>query len=278
MPVVEPVPGVPVRAYAFAATFRLHKLAALFEGADVTIAQDELHATFPGGETAIGFDFGALVFFGAGEALRDSVVRKVAVRAGEKRTPRTEEFLIETAPPLPSGGPAPIEVRFDRVLVPELTWPVRSVVGLVLAQSAAMEYYEDHVSEILEQTDRITQALAESGRMRGRVRDTVRFIGHCIETKNEIVETLALFDKPDVTWESEQLDRLFVRLREMMEIDDRFRALEYRLRTIQDSLVLLVELSRGESTFRLELLVVLLIFLELAVMLWQVATSGGGHG
>lgn len=276
MPAAEPASPtsnvVPVRAYAFAATFRLRELAALFEGAEVSLAMDELHATFSDGSTAIGFDFGVLVFFDGSEALREAMVRKVAAQAGEKRTPRTEELLVELAP----AGAAPIEVRFDRVLVPELTWPVRSVVGLVIAQSAAMEYYEDHVSEILEQTDRITQALSESGRMRGRVRDTVRFIGHCIETKNEVVETLALFDKPDVTWESEQLDRLFTRLREMMEIDDRFRALEYRLRTIQDSLVLLVELSRGESTFRLELLVVLLIFLELAVMLWQVVT--GGHG
>ena len=56
----------------------------------------------------------------------------------------------------------------------------------------------------------------------------------------------------------------------MLEIADRFRALEYRLQTIQDSLVLLVNLSRQESTYRLEVWVVLLILLEVVVMVWQV--------
>jgi uncharacterized Rmd1/YagE family protein len=86
-----------------------------------------------------------------------------------------------------------------------------------------------------------------------------------------VIETLALFDKPEATWEQEALDRLFVRLREMLEIDDRFRALEYRLRVIQENLVLFVDLSRQRSTLYLELLVVLLILIELIVMVGQVA-------
>jgi uncharacterized Rmd1/YagE family protein len=132
-----------------------------------------------------------------------------------------------------------------------------------------MDYYEEDVSAILAQTERITRELGETGGIRGRVSHLVRFIGNCILTKNDVVETLALFDKPEVAWEDEALDRLFTGLRKMLEIDDRFRALEYRLQTIQDSLVLLVDLSRGRSTFRLELMVVLLILLEIVLMAYQ---------
>ena len=67
------------------------------------------------------------------------------------------------------------------------------------------------------------------------------------------------------------VDRL--RLREMLEIDDRFRALEYKLRMIQDNLVLLVDLSRQRHSFFLEMSVMILILIEVIVMLWQMFGS-----
>jgi uncharacterized Rmd1/YagE family protein len=256
---------VPVWACAFANTFRLRELVPLFteRGAEASVQHDELHARMPDGTVVLGFDFGALVFFGGDEPRRADLVARVATAVAEKAAPRTDEFLVEVA-----AGARP-EVRFDRVVVPELSQPVREVVGLLVAQSAAMDYYEEDVGHILAETERITVELGERGSTRGRVRDLTRFIGRCIGTKNDVIETLALFDKPDVTWEDEALDRLFTSLRKMLEIDDRFRALEYRLHTIQDSLVLLVELSRGRATYRLEVMVVLLILFELIIMIWQ---------
>ena len=254
---------VGVRAYAFASTFKLRELLGLFAGGRTRLLQDELRASFDGGGEAICFDFGAMVFFDGDTGQRDRLVAAITTRVKDTLPPRTEDFLVEVRPD------ARPEVQFDRVIVPELTEEVRDVIALLLAQSAAMDYYEDDVGEILVQTERITRDLKLRGRMRGRVRNIVKFIGHCVETRNEVIETLALFDKPDVTWEREALDRLFTQLRRMLEIDDRFRALEFRLQMIQDSLVLLVNLSRGESSYRLEVSVVVLILLELAVMLWQ---------
>ena len=254
---------VGVRAYAFASTFKLRELVGLFPAGSTRLLQDELRATLDGGGEAICFDFGAVVFFDGPADRRDALVAAITARVKDTQRPRTEDFLVEVR-----AGAKP-DVQFDRVILPELTEAARDVIAVLVAQSAAMDYYEDDVGEILVQTERITRDLKTRGRMRGRVRDIVKFIGHCVETRNEVIETLALFDKPDVTWEQEALDRLFVQLRRMLEIDDRFRALEYRLQMIQDSLVLLVDLSRGESNYRLEVSVVVLILLELVLMVWQ---------
>ena len=97
-----------------------------------------------------------------------------------------------------------------------------------------------------------------------------------MRTKNDIVETLALFDKPEATWEDPDLDKLYMKLREELELDDRFRALEAKLRMIQETLVLLVDLSQYRATWRLEMTVVLLILFEVLLMLWQMF-RGGGH-
>ena len=115
-----------------------------------------------------------------------------------------------------------------------------------------------------------------AGRLPGRVGDLVRFIGTCMETKNDIIATLALFDKPDATWDDAELDRLYNALRAELEIDDRFRALESKLRMIQENLVLLVDLSQHRSTWRLEMTVVVLIMFEVLISLWQLA-NGRAH-
>lgn len=262
------MPNVVVRAYAFADTFRLKELAPAFAGAEVTFAKDELIARFADGTVAIAYDFGAVVFFD-GEAARDACVKAIAAQLTEEpHPPLTEEMVIEVRP-------GATEVRFDRVVVAELTPSVMGVIGLLLAQSAAMDYYDEDVEEILSRSGRITRDLATRGRMRGRVRELIRFIGSCIQTKNGVIETLALFDKPDVTWEVETIDKLYVRLRETLELEDRFRALEYKLRMIQENLVLLVDLSRQRHTFWLEFGVLSLILFEVVVMVVQLLQGRG---
>lgn len=269
---------IAVRAYAFANTFRLRELQPHFAGARLDHGKDELTATWPDGGVAIAFDFGAVVFFAVPDVVRERVVRELRTRTREAQPPHTEDYLVEVQPEpraveLRFAEPRFAEIKFDRVVVPELSPSVRHIIALLLAQSAAMDYYEADVGEILAQTERITRELGRGGvfggLFGGRVGDVERFIGHCIQTKNEVVETLALFDKPAEAWEDEALDRLFTRLRRMFELDDRFRALEYRLRTIQDSLVLLVDLARGRGSYRLEVLIVLLIVFEVALMLFQ---------
>jgi len=168
-------------------------------------------------------------------------------------------------------------VRFDRVILPTLDVAAVEIVAEVMAQSVAMDYYADDVAEIEAETDKIALKLRSEGRIPGRVRPTLQFIGLCIATRNDVISTLALFDKPDATWENEQLDRLWVNLRKMLELDDRYRALDAKLRMFQDNLVLLVDLARQRHTFALELAVVVLIAMEMAIMMWQLLTSSG-HG
>ena len=262
---------VVVRAYAFAATFRLRELIPCFPGAEVELVVDELHVRYPDGTLALVYDFGALVVFG-GEGRREEIAQAVGQRDGGASKPFTEDFLVVVDPEAPPGG----EVRFDRVVVRELSPGVQVVVALLVAQSAAMDYYGDDVASVLDRTGAITRDLQIHGRFRGRIKEITRFIGTCIQTRNAVIETLALFDKPDITWEVEHLDKLYVRLREVLEIEDRFRNLEYRLRMIQDNLVLLVDLSRQRQTIYLEVVVVLLILFEALIMLWQIL-RGSGH-
>lgn len=266
---------LPVHAYAFATTFRLKDLTAVLPDAEVELDKDCLVLRVRGGASparlVVLFDFGALVTIGIQGTERERLIRAVSARlAPEPHPPLTEDFLLEVRP---DGR---LEVQFDRVVLPEASIPALKVISLLLAQSVAMDYYEEDVQEILTRSDAITRSLQGEGRLPGRVGDLVKFIGSCIATKNGIIATLALFDKPDSAWEVQSLDRLYNSLRLELELDDRFRALEAKLRMIQENLVLLVDLSQHRSTWRLEVTVVLLILFEVILTLWQMF-RGSAH-
>jgi uncharacterized Rmd1/YagE family protein len=264
---------VPVHAFGFASTFKLRDLEPVFaEVAQVLQARpskDELYASFGESSWAIAYDFGAVVFIGVDPTAQQRVVGNIAKKlSGEKHAPMTEDFLIDT------GGQG-YEVRFDRVMVPKLTIEVADIVGLVLAQSVAMDYYGRDVDEIEAVTDQIAGVLREKGKLHRSVRDLSQFIGLCIATRNDIISTLALFDKPDATWENEQLDRLWNGLYRMLELDDRYRTLEAKLRMFQDNVVVLVDLARQRHTLALEFTVAILILLEMLIMIWQILSTTG---
>ena len=255
-------------AYAFATTFRLKDLQpALADSTECELDKDCLVARFPSPgplRLAVLFDFGSVVLIGMNAAEREQVIRTISSRLGpEPHPPLTEDFLVELLPG------SKLEVKFDRVVMSEASVPALKVMSLLLAQSVAMDYYEEDVQEIVKRTDVITRNLQTAGRIPGRVDDLVKFIGSCIATRNGVISTLALFDKPDATWEHQHLDRLYNSLRLELELDDRFRALEAKLRMIQENVVLLVDLVQHRSTWRLELVVVVLILLEVLLSLWQ---------
>ncbi|MFO0574129.1 MAG: RMD1 family protein [Polyangia bacterium] len=274
-------------AYAFAATFRLKEIASALTGATVAIDKDCLVASWPpraatdgdkegaalGLHLAILFDFGGLVLIGLSPSERERVLGQLVARlAPEPHAPHTEDLYIEVRPG------SRVEAQFDRVVLSEATLPALKVISLLLAQSVAMDYYDEDVQEIIKRTDAITKSLQAEGRLPGRVNDLVRFIGSCIATKNDVIATMSLFDKPDSTWEDQQIDQLYNGLRQELEIDDRFRALEAKLRMIQENMELLVDLSNARSTWRLELTVVVLILFEVMLSLWQMFNrTGGGH-
>lgn len=203
-------------------------------------------------------DFGALVFFNADEAARQRLIDRLIKLAGpQPREPLVEDFTVVVAPGEQSRA------GFDRLVVGELTLPTVELVGLVVGQSAAIEYYEDDVDRILARLDVLADEVAEDGGFRGSVRTLNKFIGEGLRLRNRVIFTLALLDSPVSTWDDEVLDRLHRELRSSFGIEDRYRALDHKLAMIRDSLQIIGDLTRHKRSMLLEAGVAVLIALEI---------------
>jgi uncharacterized Rmd1/YagE family protein len=92
-----------------------------------------------------------------------------------------------------------------------------------------------------------------------------RFIGEAVATRAEVFTVLSLLDKPDETWDDAAMDRIYAELRSEFDLADRYAALELKLRSVQESLELVLDVARDRRLVLLEVAIVLLIMLELVL-------------
>ena len=160
------------------------------------------------------------------------------------------------------------EVGFNKAVIPSLSYQKARLISMVVAESAALEYFELIVDDLLERTHEISDTLRTQGKLLKETKQLIKFIGFCLTTKQEIIANLYVVDAPDEVWEDQVLDKLYNDLKRMFEIETRYRVLEYKLKLIQESVEIIVDLSKGAREQMLEVTIIILIAIELVVALF----------
>ena len=210
------------------------------------------------------YPFGVVVFFDVPKLAREAELSLLS-RARPGLTPALvdEEFSARVdanAVPAVADGVLTLD---------QMTLQRASVIALIVAQSAAMEYYERIVEEMFHRTDRLVERLEERGTVAFSTRPLHRFIGSAVGTRLEVLSVLHLLDKPDEAWDDPGIDRIYDRLRAEFDLVDRHEALEMKLRSMQESLELVLDAARDRRLVLLESAIVVLIVFEILLSIFR---------
>jgi required for meiotic nuclear division protein 1 len=225
----------------------------------------ELHARTGDGWMSI-FPFGAVTFR---DVAREDMERALATL--RQLCPKLSKPVIEEDFVVAEGGPLRSSVDAGRLVIDRVTEARGDLVALVVAQSAAMEYYEKIVDEMFTHTARLVGRLERTGGVTYRLSSLHRFIGSALGTRSEVLSVLHLLDKPDATWDDPEMDRIYDELRAEFDLLDRYHALEAKLRSVQESLELVLDVVRDRRLFVLEAAIVVLILFEIVLSLVRAA-------
>jgi required for meiotic nuclear division protein 1 len=247
-------------AVAFVENLPIRQIASAFPGARVTV--HHIHQTLqPEGGLYI-FPFGAVVTHDLSSERRDAELARLhRARPGLTAQVVREDYSVLEDPECETG------IHDGMLQVDRLTPARAGVVALTVAQSAAMEYYERIVEQLFARAGKLVDRLEGKGTVSMRTRMLHRFIGEAISTRTEVLAVLHLLDKPDETWEDPAMDRIYDDLRKEFDLGDRFAALELKLRSVQESLELLLDVARDRRMVLLEAAIAVLIVVELLVSL-----------
>jgi uncharacterized Rmd1/YagE family protein len=219
------------------------------------------YAAAAGGQVFI-HCFGAVVFLDLGQAGREGELlrlRRTAVAKSDQVI--SEEFTVR------EGESSRPDVRGGVLVVDRLTDERASMVALTVAQSAAMEYYEGIVDQMVADTNRFAETLERAGNISIYTRKLHRFIGAAIGTRSEVLTVLHLLDKPDVVWDDPGAERIYEELRSEFDLVDRYQSLELKLKSVQDALSLVTDVARDRRLVLLEVAIVVLILFEIILSL-----------
>ena len=146
---------------------------------------------------------------------------------------------------------------------------VEKTIAYALAQSVALERIEKRVDEC---SDRLSKAVEKFKKwtLWMRTKPIVTSILEVIKIRQEVYSNIMLLDKPEFTWEDEEIEELYEELREVFDLDDRLAALDRELDSIFQSADILSSLVSTGRENLLELLIVLLILMEIIMYVYEI--------
>lgn len=131
-----------------------------------------------------------------------------------------------------------------------------------LSQTVALDYYGSIGDKLLVSIKKFSKELEEKGKLSISKKEMMKFIGKSLNIKNNIIDTLYIFDSPDITWNNNQAAEVHDFLIHLLDIKSRFKETEYLTQTIGDNLDVYKELSAHKESSTLEIVVVILIIIE----------------
>lgn len=201
--------------------------------------------------------FGVIILWNMDEASRRQILSELLpyIRAQRTAYPYTETieiFIGETDRVTPKG-----------VYVHELDVERIKIISYAIAQSVALERYEEDIERNLSDAESVITNLKTAGRFMLKERELLKQVGRALAVKQTAISHLSLFDKPEEVWESPELEKLYTLLSAEFDLSPRFNVLDKKIEFLSEASRMLMEILAERKSALLELIIIILIAIGL---------------
>lgn len=211
---------------------------------------------------AVVFRFGVVVFVDLNETERQELIERLRPRISSPITLTACEDLDVTL------GDADQLDKEGRLVLRDASPERLQVVASALAKSAVLAYYELALSQVFDRIESLADKL-RAGLYTVRDRELLREIGDVLLAQTKMVGRVEATEKPEITWDNPEFDRLYERLAVEYELRDRDKALTRKLDVVSDTAHTHLELLYNRRTLRVEWYIVILIVFEIVLTLYE---------
>ncbi len=211
------------------------------------------------------FRYGVAVFVGASAQAEQAMLERLRPAIIEP----VDQFEIEAARVQVAPG-ADEQVHSDgSILLREASTERLLLTAIVLARSVILARDETLLDQAFERIEPLVRTMRTEGRAGLPGRRVMQQIGEVLSTRHRMVGRARIGEKPDLLWEHPELERLYARLEDEFELDERARAIDRKLDALGDSADILLNLVQDRRSTRLELAIIVLIMFEIGLRLYE---------
>src|SRR6267378_1596731 len=187
-------------------------------------------------------------------------VAELIGRSGEEEWTKIQ-VAKEAEEPIPVGGPISVrEFSLERLLV----------VSDALAKTVVLGHDEREVTNVFDTIEPFARELATFGKTSRNRTDLLKLMGNALLVQHRLSGRVAVGEKPDVLWDRPDLERLYARLQDEYELNERAETLNRKLAVIADTASTLADIIDTKRSLRLEIIVVFLIAFEILITFYEI--------
>lgn len=174
-------------------------------------------------------------------------------------SPSSEELKVTVDPN------AQNKVLFDRVVVQKEDEKYWQILGMLLAQSVALDFYEKKVDQLsADFSGRLRMSASLLRRiLYPKTSEIIANINQTIALHQDIIANLEVLDKPDLTWEGADLDVLYREFSGMLDLPERISILEQKLTLLKEHMRTALDIISARRMEILEIVIIVLIALSI---------------
>ncbi len=234
----------------------------------LTLKEQHLKGVMPVPEnkSAVIFPFGTIVFI---NMIHNEIVDLVDYlkRIDRNLSAASYDFFDDYV--LEVGGKAS-GINYDRMAVSTLQDYQLELLTIVLAKSVSLDRVETDISNLLDEVETIVNQLGK-GKLGFKDEKLANISSRILGFKFDTISYIMLLDKPDITWENEEAEKLHKQLSHLFELNDRYEKIQAKSETLMDITQVFTSLGHQKRGNRLEWMIIILITFEIFLTLFEFA-------
>ncbi len=143
------------------------------------------------------------------------------------------------------------------------------IICFVLAKSVALERIEARIDLVFDEVEGLIANLGR-GTLELPDKDMARLASSILSFKYTSIAHIMVLDKPDITWDNPEADRLYTTMASLLELNQRYQEIKHKSETLLDMTHVFTGLSHARRSARLEWIIIILIGIEIFLYVLEI--------
>ncbi len=154
----------------------------------------------------------------------------------------------------------------DAMITTEFGYYQMDILSVVLAKSVALEKIENDIEILLDEIELVITAM-QTGKLSVRDEKIARISARILSFKYSTISSIMILDKPDLTWNNENAEKLYTAMSHLFELDERYNKVQMKSETLMDIVQVFTTFTQHKKANTLEWMIILLIVFEIVISL-----------
>ena len=209
--------------------------------------------------------FGSVVFFNVSSRNQSQILENIFMNKFALDSLPSDHMSLTISPSLKTW----VQPSKSSVSIQSLNSRGVELIGQLLSQSVALDYYEKLVDDKVDYFGHLNELVRNSGAFNKKPKDLFQLVADTNHLYRSIFN-LGILSRSDTAWHFPKYWDLWEYLYDEFEIQDRFERIDWKISLVQQNVKFFMEIGGKQKSDFLEWMIIALIATEIVVSLYDI--------